>query len=192
MELLIGGIVLFFGAHLVPTVSDARARLVGMLGLIGYKICFSIISLIGLYMIIMGFKAASMIELWAPPYWMRPVALIFMLPVFPLIIEAYLPGQLRAKFPHPMLLAIKIWAFAHLATNGDLAAILLFGSFLLWAIYARIASGRRDAMIGRPLVTGPVRNDWIALVAGLAIYGYFALGGGHSWLVGVPLAAVSL
>jgi len=192
MELLLGGIALFFGAHLVPTNPDARARLVGMLGLIGYKIGFSIISLIGLYLMILGYKAAPMIELWAPPYWMRHVALIFMLPVFPLIIEAYLPGQLRAKFPHPMLLAIKIWAFAHLITNGDLAAILLFGSFLLWVIYARISAGRRDALVGRPLVTGPARNDWIALVAGLAIYGYFALGGGHNWLVGVPLAAVSL
>jgi len=192
MELLISGIVLFVGVHLVPTSEPLRAQIISLIGEFSYKLLFSLISLAGLYLIVSGYGASPMIEIWAPPYWMRPVVLIFMLPVFPLVIEAYLPGQLRAKFPHPMLLAIKIWAFSHLLTKGDLASLLLFGSFLLWAIYARISVGRRDALMGRALVIGSPRNDWIALGVGLAIYGYFALGGGHAGLVGVPLYALSV
>ena len=155
-----------------------------------YKILFSVISLAGLVAIIYGYGTAPKIGLWNPPYWMGHVTLLFMLPVFPLIIEAFLPGQLRAKFPHPMLLALKIWAFAHLLANGDLASVLLFGSFLIWTIYERISLKKRDALSGRPRVVGPQRNDWIALVAGLAIYGYFVLAGGHEHLIGVALVAV--
>ena len=192
MGFLLSGIALFIGVHLVPTNAYLRSLVVGLLGEVIYKILFSVISLIGLYLMIIGYRNAPWIELWETPFWMRHVALIFMLPVFPLIIEAYLPGQLRAKFPHPMLLAIKIWAFSHLLTRGDAASGLLFGSFLVWAIYARISVRHRDALSGRRLVTGPQRNDWFALVVGLMIYGYFVLGGGHAGLVGVHLAAISL
>lgn len=192
MEYLIGGLLLFIGVHLVPTSKPLRDRFIGAVGPVGYKILFSLISLIGFFLIIKGYAPAPMVDVWEPPYWMRHVALLFMLPVFPLLIEAYLPGKLRAKFPHPMLLAIKIWAFSHLISNGDLASMVLFGTFLIWSIYARISVRHRDALSGRQLVTGPQRNDWIALVLGLVIYGYIVLGGGHELLSGMPLAAQSV
>ena len=190
MEYLLGGLALFLGMHLLSTFTSLRLRLAGIMGPAVYKILYSIISLAGLVAIIYGYGAAPRVHFWDPPYWMRHVTMLFMLPVFPLIIEAYLPGQLRGMIPHLMLLAVKIWAFAHLLTNGDLASFLLFGSFLVWAIYARISLKKRDALAGRRRIEGPQRNDWIALGLGLAIYGYFTLAGGHAQLIGVPVAAV--
>ena len=192
MAYLISGLALFILVHIVPSQVSLRQWLIGRFGEAIYKILYSAIALAGLALIIIGYRLAPAVDLWHPPYWMRHVTLLFMLPVFPLLIEAYLPGQLRAKFPHPMLLAVKIWAFAHLLANGDLASSLLFGSFLLWAVYDRISLKKRDAIYGRPLIVGPQRNDWIALIVGLAIYAYFVIGDGHTLLIGVPLVAVSV
>ncbi len=190
MEYLIGGMGLFFLAHFLPSQATWRTRIIGQYGEGPYKALFSIVSLAGLILIVIGYARAPDIEIWHPPYWMRHVTMMFMLPVFPLMIEAYLPGQLKTKFPHPMLLGVKIWAFAHLISNGDLASSILFGGFLIWAIYVRVSLKQRDAALGRPVISGPQRNDWIALTAGLAIYAYIVIGGGHGLLIGVPLAAV--
>jgi uncharacterized membrane protein len=106
-----------------------------------------------------------------------------MLPVFPLIFAAYLPGRIKAVMKHPMLAAVKLWAFAHLLSNGTLADVLLFGGFLAWAVLDRISLKRRPAQAPR---TAPARpfNDLIAVVLGLAVYALF-IGWAHRWLIGV-------
>jgi uncharacterized membrane protein len=108
-----------------------------------------------------------------------------MLPVFVLLLAAYLPGRIKSAAKHPMLLATKLWATAHLLANGNLADVLLFGGFLAWAVADRISMKRRVARAVPGAPAGPL-NDAIALVGGLALYGLFVMGA-HGWLIGVNL-----
>jgi uncharacterized membrane protein len=142
-------------------------------------------------LVVWGFAKAPVIQIWAPPVWARHLALLLMLPVFPLLLAAYLPGKINGRVRHPMLAAIKFWALAHLIANGDLASIILFGSFLAFAVVDRILIKRRPG-------TEPVlavsevearRNDVISLGVGLALYVAF-LFWLHTLLIGVsPLAS---
>jgi uncharacterized membrane protein len=102
--------------------------------------------------------------------------------VFPLLLAAYLPGRIKAAFKHPMLAAVKFWALAHLLSNGRLADVLLFGGFLAWAVVDRISLKRRTQAI-RTAAPGRL-NDLIAVVLGLALYGFF-VARAHLWLFGV-------
>jgi uncharacterized membrane protein len=114
---------------------------------------------------------------------MRHVAMLLMLPVFPLLFAAYLPGRLKRAAKHPMLLAVKFWALAHLLANGTLADVLLFGGFLVWAVADRISMKHRTQ---RPLPGAPpsAMNDAIAVVGGIVVYLLFVFWA-HAWLIGV-------
>ena len=174
MTLLIIGIILFLGVHLLPALSDSRRSLIDQMGEEGYRALFSVLSLIGFVLIVWGFANAPVIQVWSPPNWTRYVAMVMMVPVFILLIAAYVPGQIKAKVKHPFLVAIKTWALAHLIANGDLASIVLFGSFLAYAVFDRIALKHRPAAGHMALAeTGPVRNDVIAVVGGLILYVVF-------------------
>ena len=145
MTLLIIGIVAFLGVHVLPAISDLRARLVETLGENGYKALFSLLSIIGFVLIVWGFARAPFIQIWTPPHWTRYVAMVLMLPVFVLILAAYLPGEIKARVKHPFLVAIKTWALAHLIANGDLASIILFGGLAALALGgARAIDARRE------------------------------------------------
>jgi uncharacterized membrane protein len=174
MTLLIIGIIVFLGLHLLPTVSGLRDRLVSRFGQNGYRALFSLLSIAGFVLLVYGFAKAPVVQVWSPPDWTRWVAIVLMLPAFILLVAAYVPGRIKARLKHPFLVAIKIWAFAHLIANGDLASIILFGSFLAYAVYDRITLKRRAA---RGLVTvpasGPPRNDVIAVVLGTVFYVVF-------------------
>ena len=113
---------------------------------------------------------------------MRHITLLLMVPVFPLLLAAYLPGRIKTAMKHPMLAAVKIWALAHLLANGSLADVVLFGTFLVWAIADRISLKRRAQQIA---TAPPGRfNDLIAILAGLALYVVFILWA-HFWLFSV-------
>lgn len=187
MIALILGLVVFIGIHLVPTRAAVRADLSARFGENAYKGLFSLVAFVGLLLIIYGFGQARYAAmgnplLWDPPRWTRHVTMTLMLPVFVLLAAAYLPGRISAAVKHPMLLSVKLWAFAHLLVSGRLAQFLLFGSLLAWAVYDRISAKRRAL----PIRSGPVRNDIIALVIGLLAYA-FMLTRGHTLLIGVPL-----
>ncbi len=108
-----------------------------------------------------------------------------MLPVFPMLFSAYLPGRLRTALKHPMLAATKLWAVAHLLANGTLADVLLFGGFLAWAVADRISLKRRPVRAPpMPLPAPSLRNDAIAIALGLAAYAWLLMGG-HLRLIGV-------
>lgn len=171
MSLLIVGIVLFLGLHLVPTLPELRGRLIASLGAGGYRALFAIGSVAAFILLVLGFARAPVIQIWSPPDWTRWVAIVLMLPAFVLVVAAYVPGQIKAKLKYPFLTGIKIWALAHLIANGDLASIILFGSFLLYAGYDRMAAKRR-APTGLITVneTGPARNDLITVGLGVALY----------------------
>jgi uncharacterized membrane protein len=174
MALLIIGIVVFLGIHLLPTSPQLRERLIGRLGLSGYRVLFSVLSIASFALLVWGFVKAPVIQIWSPPPWTRWVAIVLMLPAFILLVATYMPGHIKAKLKHPFLVSIKTWALAHLIANGDLAGILLFGSFLAYAAYDRIAvKGRAETGIVTVPVAGPARNDVIAIIVGVVFYGVF-------------------
>jgi uncharacterized membrane protein len=191
MALLIIRLVLFFGIHVVPMSPSLKASLIARFGERSYKLAFSILSGVGLVLFVIGFGglrgSAHDIQLWSPPTWSQHLAFALMLPAFILIVAAYVPSHIRAwAGGHPMLLGVILWALAHLVANGDLASLLLFGSFLVWAVLDRISAGKRAALgpLGRR--SGYVSGDLIAIVIGGALYGLM-LKWGHELIAGVPL-----
>jgi uncharacterized membrane protein len=179
MTLLILGLLLFLGTHLVTTRRDLRASLRERFGENGYKIGYTVLSLAGLALVFIGYgdyRAAGYVEVWTPPRALAHASLPLMLPVFVLLAAAYAPGLIKRAVRHPMLAAVKFWALAHLLANGDLGSILLFGGFLAWAVFARISLKRREAVEGAPDLTTLKfgRGDLVAIAGGLAAYGLFA------------------
>jgi uncharacterized membrane protein len=191
MPLLIAGLVLFLGVHSVAIIAPTfRTRTIQRMGEGAWKGLYALISLAGFVLICYGFGLARQapVVLYSPPTWLRHLALLVMLPVFPLLIAAYLPGRIKTAAKHPMLAAVKFWAFAHLLANGSLADVLLFGGFLAWAVVDRISVKRRATpQVLRTAPPGPW-NDAIAVVLGLAVYALL-IGWAHVRLFGVsPLS----
>jgi len=192
MGILIAGLAIFLGIHTVSIVApEWRAAQVARVGEGPWKGLYSVIAAIGLGLLIYGYGVARQqpLALYTPPAALRHLALLVMVPVFPLFVAAYFPGRIQAAAKHPMLLATKLWATAHLLANGTLADVLLFGGFLVWAIADRVSVKRRPP---RSIPGAPPRpfNDAIALVVGLAIYALLVFGG-HRWLFGVsPLRSL--
>ncbi len=187
MVILIMGLLLFFGTHLIPTTPNLYQQLNDRFGPLPFKGLFSLLSAVGLIMIVVGYGLARLdpIIVYTPPFEARALTLILMMPVFILLIEFMLPGKIAAKVKHPMLLAVKLWAFAHLFSNGNLADILLFTSFLAYAIIDRISVKKR----GLPEAVAheaATRNDIIAIVGGSIIYSLFILWL-HPILIGIPV-----
>jgi uncharacterized membrane protein len=190
MALLIVGLILFLGVHSVaifaPGMRDAWAA---AMGLNAWRGLYSLVSLAGFVLLLIGYGQARLepTVLYVPPLWLRHVAFALMVPVFPLIVAAYLPGRIKARLKHPMLSAVKIWALAHLLANGMLADVLLFGGFLVWAVADRISFKRRvQRPLMMPLPAPSVRNDVLAVVLGLGLYVAVLLWL-HRVLIGVPL-----
>lgn len=189
MTILIVGLLLFLGMHSISIVDHRRRdALAARMGEMSWKGLYGLVSLAGLVLIVWGYGLARQepVILYLPPAWLRHVALLLLLFIFPLLIAAYFPGRISRHLKHPMLVAVKVWAFAHLLMNGMLADVVLFGAFLAWAVVGRISLKRRPF---RPLpVTAPASpwNDAIAVVVGLAVYVAF-IGGLHRWLIGVPV-----
>ena len=176
MTLLIIGIVAFLGIHLLPTFPDLRATLIARLGQNGYRGLFAALSIAAFALLVWGFAKAPVIQVWSPPPWTRWVAIVLMLPAFIFLVAAYVPGRIKAAIKHPFLVAIKTWALAHLIANGDLASIILFGSFLAYAVYDRIAlKGRRPTALIETPAEGGARNDVIAVVLGVLLYVAFLI-----------------
>ncbi|HEY0664040.1 MAG TPA: NnrU family protein [Thiobacillaceae bacterium] len=188
MRILLLGLVIFFGGHSVSIVSDAwRDRMAAKMGEWEWKALYSLVALVGVVLIAWGYGLArhDPVPVYAPPEWLRSVAMLLLIPVFPLLLATYLPGRIRAAAKHPMLAATQLWAFAHLLANGTLADLLLFGTFLAWAVADRLSMAHRTQ---RPVPALPASraNDLVAVAAGLALWAAFILWL-HGWLIGVPL-----
>jgi uncharacterized membrane protein len=189
MLVLVLGLVVFLGVHSVSIVAPHwRAATIARVGEKPWKGLYSIAAGVGLALVIVGYGMARRdpVVLYAPPAALRHLALLVMVPVFPLLFAAYLPGRIRAAAKHPMLLAVKLWALAHLLANGTLADVLLFGGFLAWAVADRLAVKRRSAVEAHAVPGAPPRpyNDAIAVAVGLLVYVALVLRG-HRWLIGV-------
>lgn len=189
--MLIVGLLIFLGVHLLPTSPDIRDGLRARVGKGAYAGIFSVLSLIGLVVIVMGYHKMQLNPgknpvLFDPPEWMRHITLALMLPSMILLVASQMPSRIRSAVRHPMLMAIKLWALGHLLANGDLASLLLFGSFLAFAVYDLISVKQRGAL--GPLGAkqpGSIFNDVLVVAIGAALY-VWLLYGGHAWLIGVP------
>ena len=193
MLILILGLIVFLGSHIFTMMRGARAAAIARLGQGPYRAVYSIVSTIGLILVIWGFgryRANDWIDVWYPPVWTRHLALLLVWAAFICLACAYLPGRIRTALKHPMLAGIKIWALAHLLANGDLGSILMFGSILAWAVLARINMKRRQDEVvdhGGPLAPpSGWRNDILAIVLGTAAWFVFARWL-HPVLIGVPV-----
>ncbi len=187
MTILILGLILFLGIHSVSIFAGGwRRGVIARRGEGAWKGLYSGVALLGLVLIVVGYGLARQqpVVLYDPPRALRHLALLLMVPVFPLLIAAQLPSVLKNAAKHPMLLATKLWAVAHLLANGTAADVLLFGGFLVWAVADRISVKRRPVVASPPRPTAWPRNDMIAVVGGLALYAIFMLGA-HAWLIGV-------
>ncbi len=188
MAILIAGLVLFLGVHSVRMLAPQwRDSQLASMGEGPWKGAYSLVSLAGLVLLVWGYSVARPVapDLYTPPAWTPHLAITLMAIAFMSLMVSQLPaGRLKPMLKHPMLLAVKVWAFAHLLVNGDLASVLLFGSFLAWAVWNRIALKRRG---GRLPVAGPVTWDVGAVVSGLAVWLLF-IWKLHVWVAGVPVS----
>jgi uncharacterized membrane protein len=192
MNMLAAGLVLFIAIHLLTTRRAARAALIDRLGEKVYKGAYSAVAIVGLALVVYGFgayRASGYVEIWHPPRALSHAAMLLVLPALVLFFVNQRPKSwIRAKARHPMLLGIKLWATAHLLANGDLGSIVLFGSLLGWAVFARASLKAREAAEGAPDrdVRAFAPDDWRALIVGPAVYALFVLWL-HEWLFGVPV-----
>lgn len=188
MTLLILGLILFLGMHSMRVFGEGpRSALQARLGAGGYKGVYSLLSLAGLVLVVIGYGATRENPqiVWIAPVWTRHVAALLTLLSFVLLAAAYVPGNaLKARLYHPMVLGVKVWALSHLLANGMLADVLLFGAFLAWAVLDYIAARKRDRAAGTVYVVGPVTRDIVAVVVGLVAWAAFAMWL-HRVLIGV-------
>jgi len=188
MTELLAGLVIFLAVHSISIINEHwRNRMVARLGEWAWKGAYALLALVGLVLVVRGYGLARMdpVVLYTPPQALRLIAAALLLPVFPLLFAAYLPGRIRTATRHPMLVATKLWAAAHLLANGTVADLLLFGGFLVWAVADRISLQRR---VARPLPGAPPSgfNDLIAVVLGVTLYAAFVMKL-HLELIGVPV-----
>jgi uncharacterized membrane protein len=190
LGILIVGLAVFLATHVFVSFREARASVIERVGLSLYRTLFAIVSLVGLALIIWGYaqyRAHDLIQLWSPPAFMRhiTIGLVFFAAIF--IVAAFFPSHIKTRLKHPMLAGVKAWALAHLLSNGDLGSVLLFGTFLAWGVYARIAAKRRGD-IGAAATPAPDgwTGDVIVVALGTAIF--LALGFWfHPYVIGVPV-----
>ena len=183
MYILLLGILLFFGVHLMPSFVTFRQKMVTTLGARPYKVLFSILSLSGIILIVYGMSKADFQPLWDPPGWGRNVTVALMLFSILLLVVSDIKSNIQRFIRHPMLWGVTIWSGAHLLANGDLASLLLFGSFGTYALLDIFLVNRRGE--NKQLKKYPFTRDVVTIVAGLAVYGIILLL--HPYLFGVSV-----
>ena len=188
LAVLVLGLIVFTGGHALTMARGARAAFVARLGEVPYKIAYSLVAILAIALIAWGYgqyRATGWIQVWNPPGFMRHVTVALMWPSIVCIAAAYSPGHIKRTLKHPMLVGVKLWAFAHLLANGDLGSIVLFGSILAWAVVDRISLKRRSDPGAPPIPIGGWKNDVVAVIAGTLLY--LALGFVvHPLVIGVP------
>jgi uncharacterized membrane protein len=168
MALLIAGLVLFIGIHVVPSFGGLRSALVTALGEGGYKILFSLVAAAGLILTGIGYGQAPQEQIFVPSQTARIFLPAAMAAAFVLVAVANIPGRMRRVLHHPMLAGILIWAVFHLLANGDLASNILFGAFALWAVFAILSAEYRGKRLGSG--EGSLKVDLAGAMVGLLVY----------------------
>lgn len=189
---LILGLLVFLGVHSIRALAPAwREARIESMGERTWKLVFSVVSIAGFVLLLWGYgqaRSEGSPLLWSPPLGLRHLASLLTLPAFVLLVAAYVPrNHFKARLGHPMTLAVKLWALAHLLVNGALHDVLLFGGFLLWAVLVFRAARRRAPAPGSG---GSALGTTLSLVIGLAAWAAFAFYLHVRW-IGVPPFAMS-
>ncbi|MBL0162818.1 MAG: NnrU family protein [Xanthomonadales bacterium] len=191
MTILVLGLLIFLGMHSLRVFANgARERMVARLGLNGWKLMYAVISILGFVLIVWGFGLARQqpVSLYVPPMALRHANSLFTLLAFILVVAAYVPrNHLKARLGHPMLVGTKLWAFGHLLATGFLHDVILFGSFLAWAIVLFAVSRRRDRLAGVTYPGGTLIGDAISVTVGIAAWAGFAFWAHLHWIGVNPL-----
>lgn len=188
MSIFLIGLLIFFGIHSISIVSESwRDCMVNKIGQWPWKGVYSLVSIVGFVLIIWGYGIAhhDSVVLYSPPIWLQHFSMLLLLPVFPLLIAAYFPGRIKAAINHPMLLSTKLWAIGHLLVNGSLIDVILFGSFLVWAVWDWISLQYR---FPRSIPGAPSSNfnDMFAWIVGCGLYFVFIFWL-HELVIGISL-----
>ena len=189
MIFLIAGLIVFLGVHSVRIVADDwRTRTIARIGENPWKGVYSLLSIAGFVLLVWGYGEARQmgVVLYDPPVFTRHIAGLLMLVSLVLLAATYVPrNHIKARLGHPMIIGVKVWAFAHLLANGRLADVVLFGAFLAWAVVDFIAARKRDRRLGPVHPAGNMLGTVFTLLAGVILWGVF-VAGLHLWLIGVP------
>jgi uncharacterized membrane protein len=179
MSVLILGLVLFLGVHSVRIFGDGlRTAAMQRLGAGGYKGLYTLLSLLGFALIVWGYGLARQqpVPLWAPQLWARHLAALLTLISLILLAAAYVPGNgIKSRVHHPMVLGVKVWAFAHLLANHTLADVALFGGFALWAVLNFRSARARDRATGTVYPSGRLGMTVLTVLVGTAAWVAIAL-----------------
>ena len=188
MGMLIVGLIVFLGAHSTRIVAEGwRSAMIRRLGAGTWKTAYSLVSLVGLGLIIWGFGLARQqpVQWWPAPYFMRHVAWLLTAVAFILLAAAYVPrNRIKAWVHHPMALGVAFWAVAHLLANGNRGHVVLFGSFLAWAVLSFFSARMRDRVARTLYPAGTVSGTAVTVLAGLAAWAALAFWA-HGLLIGI-------
>ena len=189
MVQLLFGLVLFLGIHSLQSLAPrVRQQAIARWGALGFKGVYTLISLLGLYLLVQGYGQARLdpVVLWTPPRGMQHATILLMWVAMVLLVATYVPGnQIKAKLRHPMTLSVKVWALGHLLSNGNLADVILFGGFLVWSVLVFRAARQRDRQSRSSAPEGKLLGTLLAVLVGTGVWAAFLMGGLHLWLVGV-------
>jgi uncharacterized membrane protein len=196
MLVLVLGLVLFLGAHSTRVFAEGwRTATVAKVGPRPYKGMYSLVSLAGFALLVWGYGLARQnpVVLWpTPPQGMRHAAAFLTLVAFILLAAAYVPAnEIKHRVHHPMVLAVKVWAFAHLLANNTLADVVLFGAFLVWAVLDFRSARQRDRATNTVYVKGKVKGTVMAVVIGVVAWAGFTFWA-HRVLMGVQPLGVGV
>lgn len=188
MTALVAGLIIFLGVHSLRIVAEPwRLRTITRIGELPWKGLYSLVSIAGFVLLVWGYGQARQtgVVVFEPPAFMRHVASLLMLLSFVLLAAAKVPGNhIKARLGHPMIIGVKVWAFAHLLANGRLSDVVLFGAFLAWAVVDFIAARKRDRAAGTVYPPGDELRTVLTVVAGVVAWAVF-VAGLHLWLIGV-------
>lgn len=168
MKILIAGLLLFIGIHLLPTFVGVRRGLLERLGEYPYKGIFALSALLGMALIIIGYRQAGLVPVWNPPAWGRQAVYLIMPIVFILLTAAYIPGNIKRFTRHPMLWGVTLWAVVHLLVKGDLASMLVFIGLALFALFDMVSANRRGAALSQTRT--PYYYDIFIIALGIIAY----------------------
>ncbi len=182
MKVLIAGLAVFLGIHLLPTFSGTRTRLIEKYGENRYKIFYSLVAATGLIVIVIGMAYRDFVHVWNPPVWGRHVAMVLMFASVLFLVVGDVQCNIKRFSRHPMLIGVALWASAHLFANGDLASLLLFASFGIFALFDMWSANRRGA--DRHTRVYPVSKDLAVVAIAIVVYGVLIYV--HPYIIGLP------
>lgn len=189
MTYLIVGLLLFLGVHSVRIFADDwRTQTIARVGELAWKGVYALLSIAGFVLLVWGYGQARLggVVVYDPPLFTRQITSLLMLLSLVLVAAAYVPGNhFKAAIGHPMLAGVKLWAFAHLLSNGRLADVVLFGAFLAWAVADFVSARRCDRAVGMVYAAGRVSHTMLTVIAGVTAWAALVWGL-HRWLIGVP------